>query len=145
MVEKRGRGRIRRAGAVALMAGAMTAMAVPAAHASEAGRRGPAIHTDGYEPSSVITRGRCKGWINSRVSGGHFEAQGLAQSWEDTYYCNMILQVRHGSGSYQKVSNEYQADGDQVHTGYHRDDTGYKARVCIWGKNDIGWHCGAGV
>ncbi|MFB6985261.1 hypothetical protein ACFC0C_26745 [Streptomyces sp. NPDC056178] len=104
------------------------------------------VHPDGYEAGSVVTRGSCKGWLNTKKSSGHWYAQGLAQSWNSAH-CGMMLERKYSSGSYGRVSNYYLLKNAKTHTAYHWDDKGYKSRVCIqnidW--NDSTWHCGKGI
>lgn len=103
---------------------------------------------DGYASSSRIQRGRCTGWVTTKTISGHRSAQGVLLS--NNAHCQMYLGRKHGSGSYTPVSNSYlsQAGDDETwRTGFHRDDKGYKARVCIsnldW--NDQKFYCGTGV
>ncbi|HKO85762.1 MAG TPA: hypothetical protein VJ140_14665, partial [Actinomycetota bacterium] len=103
------------------------------------------VHPDGFEPSSVVTRGNCKAWMNTKKIHGHWYAQGLVRSWNRTH-CVMMLQRKHG-GAWERITwYHWVKDNAQDHTGYYWDDRGYKARVCLqnldW--NDSSWHCGKG-
>ncbi|MET8647933.1 hypothetical protein ABZX69_14525 [Streptomyces sp. NPDC004074] len=139
--------------ATATFAGLATfGLAVPAAAVTRAAAPTSsytsAVHPDGYEPSSRIQRGRCTGWVTTKKVSGRWNAQGVLRS--NNAHCEMYLARKHGSGSYKPVSNAYlsQAGEDQTwRTGFHRDDKGYKARVCI---SDIDWgdqkfYCGKGI
>ena len=126
---------------LAAPAGAAPVAAPAAAHAA-------AVRPDGYESSTRIQRGHCTGWVTTKKISGRWNAQGVLRS--DNAHCEMYLARKHGSGSYAPVSNAYlsQAGEDQTwRTGFHRDDSGYKARVCIsnldWG--DQKFYCGKGI
>ncbi|MGW7692833.1 hypothetical protein ACWGMA_28890 [Streptomyces asiaticus] len=141
------------AAAATALAGGL-ALAAPA-HAVSTGRPAAAasaqhgVHIDGYEPDSVVTRGACKGWMNTKKTDGHWFAQGLVQSWNGTR-CAMILEREHNGGAYNMISDQHIVPDngtDKDSTGYYWDHTGYKSRVCIanlsWG--DASWHCGKGI
>ncbi|MGY0059400.1 hypothetical protein ACWY4P_23065 [Streptomyces sp. LZ34] len=139
------------AAAAAALAGGL-AFAAPA-QAGDTGRpvvaataQHSVVHADGYEPDSVVTRGACKGWMNTKKTNGHWFAQGLVQSWSGTR-CAMILERKHNGGAYKMISDQHIVKNRKDHTGYYWDHTGYKARVCIanlnW--NDASWHCGKGI
>ncbi|MCX4409378.1 MULTISPECIES: hypothetical protein [unclassified Streptomyces] len=123
-------------------ADAATAAAIPQ------GAHSVTVHPDGYEPTSRIQRGRCTGWVTTKKISGRWNAQGVLRS--NNAHCQMYLARKYGSGSYTPVSNDYlsQAGEDQTwRTGFHRDDRGYKARVCISNidRGDQKFYCGKGV
>lgn len=108
------------------------------------------VHPDGYEASSVKTRGYCKGWVYTKKSNGHWFAKGVMTSRGGGYiwHCEMHIERKHGSGAYSQISDEHQpTNGEPVWTGYYWDDSGYKVRICVanldWG--DQTFYCGKGV
>ncbi|ANP51802.1 hypothetical protein J2Z21_008868 [Streptomyces griseochromogenes] len=107
------------------------------------------VHPDGYEPSSVKTRGYCKGWVYTKKSNGHWFAKGVMSSRGGGYrwHCEMHIEREHGGGAYTQISDEHLASGETVSTGYYWDDKGYKVRICVanldWG--DQTFYCGKGV
>lgn len=131
------------AGGLALAAPAQAVTTVRPAAAASAQH---GVHIDGYEPDSVVTRGACKGWMNTKKTNGHWFAQGVVQSWSGTD-CAMILQRKHNGGAYKMISGQHIVKDRKDSTGYYWDHTGYKSRVCIanlnW--NDTSWHCGKGI
>ncbi|MCO5971891.1 hypothetical protein [Actinoallomurus soli] len=107
-------------------------------------QRGAAVHPDGFEPASVVKRGTCKGWINTKKIGGRWNAQGLVYSSSTS--CGMKLERSHNGGKYKLISNYYLVkNGGQVNTGWHYDGRGYKTRVCINLRRESSWHCGKGI
>ncbi|MFD8390857.1 hypothetical protein ACFV2N_17015 [Streptomyces sp. NPDC059680] len=107
------------------------------------------VHPDGYKPSSVKTRGYCKGWVYTTKKNGHWFAKGVMSSRGGGYrwHCEMYIERKHGSGGYAPVSGEHLAAGETVSTGYYWDDKGYRVRICVsnldWG--DQTYYCGKGV
>jgi hypothetical protein len=135
---------------VLMGAGAMTLTApahaanMASGHVVTSIRHAADFHPDGYEPRSVVSTLNCKVWINTKKVNGHWYAQGLLQSWNGVL-CQMKLERRHYSGSYKKISSTYVAVNRKRQTGYHWDDRGYRARVCLWQQGDDSWRCGTGV
>ncbi|WP_067807364.1 hypothetical protein [Actinomadura formosensis] len=135
--------------AFAVIAAAVTAGAfAPAAMAETApiasNQRSAPIQAKGYEPGSVVYRGPCKGWMNTKKIKGRWYAQGLVYS--SSAACWMKLERKHNGGSYEMISDYYYVhDGTQANTGWHYDHRGYKARVCIQLSTDSSWHCGKGI
>lgn len=138
--------------AAAALAGGLAvvapAQAATAAHptAGPTVQQRAAVHPDGFEPGSVVSRGDCKVWMNTKKINGHWFAQGLVHSWNQGH-CVMMLQRQHG-GAWERITwYHFVRYNNQDHTGYYWDDRGYKARVCLqnidW--NDSTWHCSQGI
>ncbi|MEV0972044.1 hypothetical protein [Microtetraspora glauca] len=104
-----------------------------------------AMHAAGYEARTYIRSGGCEGWVYTTKRSGHWHAQGVLRSRYN--HCIMYLARRHGSGGYVQVSQERRAINETVRTGYHWDDRGYRARVCIqnYDHKDEQYRCGKGV
>lgn len=135
--------------AFAVIAAAVTAGALaPAAMAETApvasNQRNAPIQAKGYEPGSVVYRGSCTGWMNTKKIKGRWYAQGLVYS--SSAECWMKLQRKHKGGSYKDISGYHHVyGGQQDNTGWYYDHRGYKARVCIGLATDSSWHCGKGI
>ncbi|MFE3197942.1 hypothetical protein [Embleya sp. NPDC059237] len=97
-----------------------------------------------YEPSTVTWYGKnCKAWINTQKTNGAWYAQGLVHSWNGGK-CTMILQRKH-DGVWSDASNPWSVTNGQTNTGWHWDDKGYKAAVCVIDWNiatNSNYHCG---
>ncbi|GAA3200291.1 hypothetical protein [Nonomuraea roseoviolacea] len=106
---------------------------------------GDTVHTEGYEARFYIRSGGCEGWVYTKKRSGHWYAKGVIRSRRN--HCLMLLETRHGSGGYVQVSNEYRAINETMSTGYHWDDRGYSARVCIqnYDNTEEQYRCGRGV
>ncbi|MDI2125043.1 hypothetical protein [Yinghuangia seranimata] len=124
-----------------LLVGAASGAAV-AAPADPSGT----VHIDGFEPTSVVTDGSCKGWMNTEKQHGKWYAQGLVQSWRGQT-CDMILERYHkGDGGWTIVSGRHTVTNTSDYTTWYYDDAGYKSRVCIWNDSvSQTWKCGGAV
>ncbi|ATY16967.1 hypothetical protein CU254_40970 (plasmid) [Amycolatopsis sp. AA4] len=140
-----------RASALALAGGAILAPTADAAAGNAPTIHAPAAHPDKYEPESVVTDAKCKGWMNTeKQKYDRWYAQGLVQSWNGQV-CHMILERRHdGDPAWTIVSGEHIVHGlgtaDKDHTGWYYDDAGYQSRVCIFNESGSNtWKCGKGI
>ncbi|GAA1900836.1 hypothetical protein [Actinomadura bangladeshensis] len=135
--------------AFAIIAAAVTAGSLgPATSGSTAPTRpnqqSAPVRPTGFEPASVVKRGPCKVWINTKKLHGRWNAQGVVYS--SSTVCGMKLERSHKRGKYKQISNFYLVkNGGQRNTGWHYDDHGYKTRVCLNLGSESSWHCGKGI
>jgi hypothetical protein len=116
--------------------------------ARDDGQAAANVRLAGYESRSYIRRGNCSAWVYTKKSRGHWYAKGVVRSaGKYAPHCQMYLSRRHGSGAYKPVSESYIASRETRATGYHWDDRGYKARVCLSNldRGDQKFYCGTGV